>query len=38
VNVLVTIGARGQGVTELIDHLIANDLADVPKRAAAHRG
>ena len=27
---------RGQGVTELIDHLIANDLADLPKWPVAH--
>jgi hypothetical protein len=33
---LVTHGARGQGVIELIDHLITNDLSDVPRRGAAH--
>ena len=34
---LVTVGARGAGVTELIDRLIANDLADVVPRPAVHR-
>lgn len=29
---LVTTGARGAGVTELIDHLLRNDLADVSPR------
>jgi hypothetical protein len=33
---LITLGARSQGVIELIDHLITNDLSDVPRRGAAH--
>ena len=30
---IVTAGARGIGVTELIDHIIATDLADLPPKA-----
>ncbi len=33
---LVTAGARGAGVIELIDRLIADDLASVPRRHAHH--
>jgi hypothetical protein len=33
---LVTAGARGAGVTELIDRLLADDLADVPRRRDHH--
>ena len=31
---LVTAGDHGQGVIELIDHLLANDLAEIKRRAA----
>ena len=34
---LVTLGARGAGVTELIDRMIETDLADVTPRPAVHR-
>jgi HAD superfamily hydrolase (TIGR01484 family) len=34
---LTTVGARGAGVAELIDRIIANDLADVAAKPAAHR-
>jgi hydroxymethylpyrimidine pyrophosphatase-like HAD family hydrolase len=33
---LVTVGARGAGVTELIDRMLANDLADVAPRPEHH--
>jgi len=34
---LTTLGARGDGVAELIDRIIADDLADVVPRADVHR-
>ncbi|HEX6114680.1 MAG TPA: HAD-IIB family hydrolase [Geminicoccaceae bacterium] len=34
---LVTCGARGEGVRELIDQLLASDLADVVRASARHR-
>ena len=34
---LTTLGARGAGVTELIDRMIENDLADITPRPAVHR-
>jgi hypothetical protein len=34
---LVTSGARGDGVRELIEHLLASDLADVVRASARHR-
>ncbi|HEX4128877.1 MAG TPA: HAD family hydrolase [Pirellulales bacterium] len=34
---LVTVGARGAGVTELIDRLLANDFADVMPHAEHHQ-
>jgi hydroxymethylpyrimidine pyrophosphatase-like HAD family hydrolase len=34
---LTTLGARGAGVTELIDRMIGNDLVDITPRPAVHR-
>ena len=34
---LVTSGARGDGVRELIEHLLESDLADVVRASARHR-
>jgi len=34
---IVTVGAAGRGVVELIDRMLANDLIDVPVRPSAHQ-
>jgi hydroxymethylpyrimidine pyrophosphatase-like HAD family hydrolase len=34
---LVTVGAAGRGVIELIERMLADDLADVPLRTSAHQ-